>query len=300
VEKTNPATSTSRPSTAPASSRATCAATASPPNTFRRIVKRHDLLKPAGGQSPKARLAFAKAHANALWQTDTLHGPRLRFRRGEKPVQVFLIAFIDDASRVITHGEFHTADDAENLISTFQTALYKRGLPKAVYADNGSNYSAKEFARICTRPGTVLIHTPVRNGASKGKIERFFRTVRDQFLVRDLGDVSSLRELNDPFVIGPDAPLLAHQQRHFDILEVHARQGGFCLILGEPGTGKSVLKNAVIRHDPKQWITPVINRSLHSWPNLLRLLCQVLELDTAGNDAKCENRLIAEARAQNS
>lgn len=104
----------------------------------------------------------------------------------------------------------------------------------------------------------------------------------------------------DPFAIDEKTPLLAHQQRHFDILKVHSQQGGFCLILGEPGTGKTVLKNAIIRHDPKQWITPVINRSLHTWPNLLRLLCQALELDTNGSDHKCENRLIAEARNFNS
>jgi type II secretory pathway predicted ATPase ExeA len=103
-----------------------------------------------------------------------------------------------------------------------------------------------------------------------------------------------------PFAIDENAPLLDHQQRHFDILKVHSQQGGLCLVLGEPGTGKSVLKNAIIRHDPKQWITPVINRSLHTWPSLLRLLCQALQLDIAGSDAKCENRLIAEARAQNS
>ncbi|MEI6398620.1 MAG: AAA family ATPase [Pseudomonadota bacterium] len=104
---------------------------------------------------------------------------------------------------------------------------------------------------------------------------------------------------HQPFSIDEDAPLLDHQQRHFDILKVHSQQGGFCLILGEPGTGKSILKNAIIRHDPKQWITPVINRSLHTWPNLLRLLCQALQLDTLGNDTKCEARLINEARAYN-
>ena len=102
-----------------------------------------------------------------------------------------------------------------------------------------------------------------------------------------------------PFSIDEDAPLLDHQQRHFDILKVHSQQGGFCLILGDPGTGKSVLKNAIIRHDPKQWTTPVINRSLHTWPNLLRLLCQALQLDTLGSDTKCETRLINEARAYN-
>jgi len=103
-----------------------------------------------------------------------------------------------------------------------------------------------------------------------------------------------------PFTIDENQPLLDHQQRHFDILKVHSQQGGLCLVLGEPGTGKSVLKNALIHHNPKQWITPVINRSLHTWHNLLRLLCQALDLVTDGSDHKCEARLITEARNLNS
>jgi putative transposase len=169
------------------------------PNTFRRIVNKYDLLKPDTHESPKRRRAFSKAHANDLWQVDTLHGPYLRFNRHQKAVQVFLIAFIDDASRVITHGEFFAADNTENLIECFQTALYKRGVPKAVYADNGSNYASKEFAQICTRLGSVLIHTPVRDGAAKGKIERFFRTVRDQYLCQNLDPIFCIEELNEHF-----------------------------------------------------------------------------------------------------
>ena len=169
------------------------------PNTFRRTVKRFDLLKPDSDESPKRRLAFAKAHANDLWQVDTLHGPWLRFQRGQKSAPTFLIAFIDDASRVITHGEFFEADNTENLLTCFQTALYKRGVPKAVYADNGSNYASKEFGQVCARLGTVLIHTPVRDGASKGKIERFFRTVRDQYLTQNLDGISCMAELNEHF-----------------------------------------------------------------------------------------------------
>ena len=168
------------------------------PNTFRRNVNSFDLLKPSNETSPKARLAFAKAHANDLWQGDTLHGPYLH-NGLKQPVKTFLICFIDDASRVVPHGAFYHADDTTNLIDCFQTALYKRGLPKAVYVDNGSNYSSKEFAIICTRLGTVLIHTPVRDGAAKGKIERFFRTVRDQFLVRDLSHIRGLDQLNNEF-----------------------------------------------------------------------------------------------------
>jgi MSHA biogenesis protein MshM len=103
----------------------------------------------------------------------------------------------------------------------------------------------------------------------------------------------------NPFTITSQKPLLKHQHRHFDILKVHNQQGGLCIILGEPGTGKSVLKNTLIHHDPKQWITPVINRSLHTWHNMLRLFCQAFGLESDGNDHKCEQRLINEARALN-
>jgi putative transposase len=168
------------------------------PNTFRRIVNRFGLLKPADQASPKARLAFAKAHANDMWQGDTLHGPHLAHGINP-PAKTFLICFIDDASRVVPHGAFYHADNTPNLIDCFQTALYKRGLPKAMYVDNGSNYSSKEFSLICARLGTVLIHTPVRDGAAKGKIERFFRTVRDQFLVRDLSHIICIDQLNSEF-----------------------------------------------------------------------------------------------------
>lgn len=172
-------------------------------NTFRRAVKKYDLLKPEeGAPTNKKRLAFAKAHANDLWQVDTMHGPYMKFKNKEGlpwPVQVYLICFIDDASRVIPHGQFYLADDTEALIRCFQDALYKRGVPKAIYADNGSNYSSKEFAHISERLGCILIHTPTRDGAAKGKIERFFRTVRDQFLIQDLSAISDLDTLNKLF-----------------------------------------------------------------------------------------------------
>ena len=105
---------------------------------------------------------------------------------------------------------------------------------------------------------------------------------------------------HDPFHTNSTTALLDHQKRHFEILKVHNQQGGVCVILGEPGTGKTVLKNAVLHHNQKEWITPVINRSLHTWHNMLRLLCEAFELESGGNDHKCESRLIKEARALNS
>jgi len=166
------------------------------PNTFRRVVQKYEMLKPDPECSNKVRLAFAKAHANEMWQADTLYGPYVQ--TSNSPVQTRLIAFLDDASRVCCHGQFFLHENVDTLIESLRAAFYKRGVPQSLYVDNGSIYSSKEIIQICARVGCLLHHTPVRDGAAKGKVERFFRTVRDQFLSRQL-DLSSLEALNRQF-----------------------------------------------------------------------------------------------------
>jgi len=167
------------------------------PNTFRRLVKQFELLKPQSQATDKRRLAFAKAHANEMWQADTMYGPYVR--NGSGKTQTRLIAFIDDASRVCCHGEFFLSENTDTLIKALKSALYKRGVPEAMYVDNGSIYCSKEITQICARLGCLLCHAPVRDGAAKGKIERFFRTVRLRFLSRNL-DLSSVEALNRQFI----------------------------------------------------------------------------------------------------
>jgi putative transposase len=167
------------------------------PNTFRRVVKQYELLKADPECVNKVRLAFAKAHANEMWQADTLIGPYVQ--QHGTPVQTRLIAFLDDASRVCCHGQFFLAENVDTLIESLRAAFYKRGVPQSLYVDNGSIYTSKEIVQICARVGCLLHHTPVRDGAAKGKIERFFRTVREQFLCRAL-DLSSLEALNRQFI----------------------------------------------------------------------------------------------------
>ncbi len=166
------------------------------PNTFSRLVNQFELLKADQDCESKHRLAFAKAHANELWQADTLYGPHVT-HEGDK-VQTRLIAFVDDASRVCCHGEFFLEENVDTLIAAFRAALYKRGVPESLYVNNGSIYASKELIQVCARVGCLLLHTPVRDGAAKGKVERYFRTVRDQFLPRAL-DLSSLEALNRQF-----------------------------------------------------------------------------------------------------
>ena len=161
--------------------------------SFYRMVRNNDLLSPE--QSKKLRLSFAMQFANELWQADTMYGPSIKQADG-KWRKTFLIAFIDDASRLITHGEFFYADNTVNMCDAFRTALFKRGKPERLYFDNGSNYTSKEILQACLRLNIHLSHAPIRDGAAKGKIERFFRGFRDRFLVENK-NFSSLEELND-------------------------------------------------------------------------------------------------------
>jgi transposase InsO family protein len=165
--------------------------------TFYRFVRDYELLKDEPTDSNKLRLAFAMQFANQLWQADTMYGPFVPNSDG-KPAQTRLIAFLDDASRLCCHGQFFFNENADTLIAAIRAAFYKRGIPDQLYVDNGAIYTCKEITLICARVGTILRHAPVRDGAAKGKVERFFRSVRDKLLSRQL-DLSSLDALNRHF-----------------------------------------------------------------------------------------------------
>lgn len=164
---------------------------------FYRFIRKYELLNKNADPNNKKRLAFAMQYANQLWQADTLFGPYIKGSNKEHK-QTKLIAFIDDASRVCCHAEFFIEENINSLIKSLKSAFYKRGIPEQLYVDNGSIYSSQEITLVCARIGTILRHTPVRDGAAKGKVERFFRRVRQQFLSRNL-DLSSLEALNLQF-----------------------------------------------------------------------------------------------------
>lgn len=178
--------------------------------TFYRFIREHDLLAAHDNEDNKKRLAFSMKYANQLWQADTMFGPYLDNGTGARK-QTKLIAFLDDASRVLCHGEFFFEENVDTLVRAVRAAFYKRGVPEQLLVDNGSIYCCQEITLICARVGCILRHTAVRDAAAKGKIERFFRRVRDQFLVHKL-DLSSLETLNRQFShwVENDYNALAH------------------------------------------------------------------------------------------
>ena len=164
--------------------------------TFYRFIREYDLLDNKQADDKK-RLAFSMQYANELWQADTMYGPFVQDgSKGKR--RTYLIAFIDDASRVLCHGQFFFEENVDSMVKALRSAFYKRGIPQQLYVDNGAIYCSAEITLICARIGCVLRHAPVRDGAAKGKIEKFFRRVRQQFLNRVL-NLSTLEILNRQF-----------------------------------------------------------------------------------------------------
>jgi MSHA biogenesis protein MshM len=89
--------------------------------------------------------------------------------------------------------------------------------------------------------------------------------------------------------------LLPHQQEVFDILKVHSQQGGLCLLMGEPGTGKSVIKETIKQSADKRIVVVTVARTLHTYTNTIKILCEAFNVEYDGTHFKCERRLIEEA-----
>ena len=140
---------------------------------------------------------FARSERNDMWQADIKHSGYLRVNG--KPVQVYFVGFIDDATRYITHGEFYDAFDQSIAEDCLRKAILKEGLPKRLFFDNGKQFRTKWMERVCAILGIKLIFTAPYSPESKGKIERFNRTLGSFLNEADLKKAKSVSELNDLF-----------------------------------------------------------------------------------------------------
>ena len=123
---------------------------------------------------------FAFDHFGQLWSADFLHGPKLYY--GRKKRKIYLHVILDDCSRYIVHGRFYLTESVEPLIYDIMGGVRRFGIPQRFYTDNGAAYASRHLKMICARNGIDLFHTPPYRPQGRGKVERFFRTVRDQFL----------------------------------------------------------------------------------------------------------------------
>jgi putative transposase len=163
-------------------------------SAIHRLLQAHGLSRPSGSASePEERRAYVAEYAGDIWYGDVMHGPRVPMGGGLR--KAYLVSLMDDASRLITHSAFCSGETALDIEAVLKQAVLKRGLPVKLVIDNGPAYRAKTLQGICARLDIHLVYCRPYAPEGKGKLERWHRTFRDQFL-SEL-DTSRLRDLSD-------------------------------------------------------------------------------------------------------
>lgn len=159
-----------------------------------RFIRRND-LKSARNPNVRDRKQFEEEAFGCMWQADTCYLPHIT--EDGKTRRVYAIMIIDDHSRLLVGGELFYNDNAANFQKVLKDAVSTYGLPSKLYVDNGCSYSNAQLSLICGSLGIVLLHTKVRDGASKAKIERSWLTLKETWLYKlDISSIHSLSRFN--------------------------------------------------------------------------------------------------------
>ena len=164
--------------------------------SLHRFLQKQKLSKRTLMNSPTIeRRSFEAAHAGDIWHGDVLHGPSIQTPRGKR--KVYLVSLIDDASRLLTHSAFCFGETALDIEGVLKQSLLKRGIPRKIIIDNGAAYRSKTLQFICAQLEIRLVYCPPYEPQGKGKLERWHRTFRDQFLSELIMDqIKNIDDLN--------------------------------------------------------------------------------------------------------
>lgn len=148
--------------------------------TVNRVYQKIKSQKPE--EQTKERLRYECKYSNDVWCADSSVGPYLYI--DNERIRLTIIAFIDDATRLITGCKIYDSDNTVNLIATLKGAVTTYGKPKVLNMDNGRNYRSNQMSLIAARVGISLHYNPIKTPQSKAKIERFFRTLKEHWLAK--------------------------------------------------------------------------------------------------------------------
>lgn len=142
------------------------------PSTVHRLLKQAGLMQPPAEQPAGADLRrYQWEFANDLWQADCLHGPKIAAAEpGRRKAKAYLLALLDDATRVVPHAAFACSENADSFLAVLRQAVLKRGLPQRLYTDNGSTFRSKQLELVCAQLGTSLVHARAYHPAGKSMV----------------------------------------------------------------------------------------------------------------------------------
>jgi putative transposase len=229
---------------------------------IQRWFEARELTTRPGGQPPQAYGRFEAPTVNEIWTADLMNGPGVAGRA------CHLAAIIDDHSRFLTGHQFVRRPDAARFAGVLRAAITARGIPAILYTDNGSCFADASLARTCAKLGIQLVRSQPGRPMGRGKIERAFETIQQQFLVEVTADaddparhpVAGLEELND---------LLDHWVREVYHQRVH----------GETGQAPQARYDAAA---PAALPDPALLRQAFAW-SAVRLVRKTATVDLEGN-----------------
>jgi putative transposase len=165
-------------------------------SAIHRLLQQQGLSRITGSASePEEHRRFVAEFANGIWYGDVMHGPTVTVRG--RRCKVYLVTLLDDASRLIAHSAFRLGETALDIEGVLKQAVLKRGLPRKLVVDNGPAYRAATLQGICARLDIRLIYCRPYAPEGKGKLERWHRTFREQFLSElDTSRITDLDDLN--------------------------------------------------------------------------------------------------------
>ena len=156
-------------------------------------------LRTAAGEEKEMR-RYSHSRINELWIIDVMYGPMVKYNG--KKTQSYLIAIIDDCSRLIINASFYVSQDYGSLRNCLKEGILRRGIGNVIYTDNGKIFRCQQFEFACASIGSALIHSKPYVAYSRGKIERFFRTVRERFLsLENTKAINNLSDMNNAFQV---------------------------------------------------------------------------------------------------
>jgi transposase InsO family protein len=147
-------------------------------------------MREGGGQ--KTRLRWEAESPGALWHADVCYGPALTIDGRSRPLRIH--ALLDDASRYIVAIEARHTERETDMLELLVRALRRQGPPDVLYLDNGPTYIGQILRTACARLGISLLHARPYDAQARGKMERFWRTLREGCLDH-LGAVTSLHDV---------------------------------------------------------------------------------------------------------
>jgi transposase InsO family protein len=129
------------------------------PATVHRLLSRHGLMvRPPDAPTIKDRRRFSFDAANELWMGDVMHGPSVLDPEDRRRHKTYLIALLDDATRVVPYAAFARSETVAAVLPILERAILRRGVPKRLYVDQGSAFRARHLALVCAKLGVTLIH----------------------------------------------------------------------------------------------------------------------------------------------